>query len=261
MADSRIACSNHRIVADAGAVFSKKAQAFPAVFITSDKKYAAARCNVCLRSTAWPADNHFLLGSGQRAKPVTDTRLLSASSGHGNNRQSPVRRNDIGMAENCYAACGVTAEVLMVRSLSLVALVVMLGYPPYFIIKRQLKSDAFFSVIAENLFLIISAVVLLIYQGSGNEWLSTGGWHTVTGLGLLSCSALLCFLLASSSLSFTLFGMLSYVEPLLLSLVSLFLPEEKLTLSSLLAYVPIWLAVLALMDGYRKVKFTAYRSG
>lgn len=144
----------------------------------------------------------------------------------------------------------------MVRSLPLVALVVMLGYPPYFIIKRQLKSDAFFSVIAENLFLMIPAVVLLIYQGSGNEWLPTGGWRTVTGLGLLSCSALLCFLLASS-LSFTLFGMLSYVEPLLLFLVSLFLPGEKLSLSSLLTYVPIWLAVLALMaDGYKKVKST-----
>ncbi|MEY8772723.1 EamA family transporter RarD [Erwinia sp. ACCC 02193] len=155
------------------------------------------------------------------------------------------------------AACGVTAEVFMVRSLPLVALVVMLGYPPYFIIKRQLKSDAFFSVIAENLFLVIPAVVLLIYQGSGNEWLPTGGWRTVTGLGLLSCSALLCFLLTSSSLSFTLFGMLSYVEPLLLFLVSLFLPGEKLSLSSLLTYVPIWLAVLALMaDGYKKVKST-----
>lgn len=160
------------------------------------------------------------------------------------------------------AACGVMAEEFMVRSLPLVALVVMLGYPPYFIIKRQLKSDAFFSVLAENLFLVIPAVVLLIYQGSGNEWLPTGGWRTVTGLGLLSCSALLCFLLASSSLSFTLFGMLSYVEPLLLFLVSLFLPGEKLTLSSLLTYVPLWLAVLALMtDGYKKVKSTTYHSG
>ncbi|WP_299998764.1 hypothetical protein [uncultured Cedecea sp.] len=109
---------------------------------------------------------------------------------------------------------------------------------------------------------MILAVVLLIYQGSGNEWLPTGGWCIVTGLGLLSCSALLCFLLVSSSLSFTLFGMLSYVEPLLLFLVSFFLPGEKMTLSSLLTYVPIWLAVLALMaDGYKKVKSTAYRSG
>jgi len=163
------------------------------------------------------------------------------------------------------AAFGVTAEVIMVRSLPFVALVVMLGYPPYFIIKRQLKNDALFSVIAENLLLVVPAIAVLVYQGSGNEWLPAGpagGWGTITGLGLLSSSALLCFLLASSILSFTLFGMLSYVEPLLLFLVSLFLPGEKLTQSSLLTYAPIWLAVLALMaDGYKKVKSAAYRSG
>jgi len=158
------------------------------------------------------------------------------------------------------AAFGVTAEVIVVRSLPLVALVVMLGYPPYFIIKRQLNNNTFFSVIAENLFLVVPAIAVLVYQGSENEWLPAGpagGWGTITGLGSLSSTALLCFLLASSSLSFTLFGMLSYVEPLLLFLVSLFLPGEKLTLSSLLTYVPIWLAVLALMaDGYKKVKST-----
>lgn len=163
------------------------------------------------------------------------------------------------------AAFGVTAEVMMVHSLPLVALIVMLGYPPYFIIKRQLKNDALFSVIAENLLLVVPAIAVLVYQGSGNEWLPAGpagGWGTITGLGLLSSSALLCFLLASSSLSFTVFGMLSYVEPLLLFLVSLFLPGEKLTLASLLTYAPIWLAVLALMaDGYKKVKSTAHRSG
>lgn len=156
------------------------------------------------------------------------------------------------------AACGVAAEVMIVRSLPLVALVVMLGYPPYFIIRRQLKNNAFYSVIAENLFLVVPAMVLLIYQGIDTEWLPAGpggGWVILTGLGLLSSSALLCFLLASSSLSFTVFGMLSYVEPLLLFLVSLFLPGEKLTLTSLLTYIPIWLAILTLMiDGYKKVK-------
>ncbi|WP_409076412.1 EamA family transporter RarD (plasmid) [Pantoea sp. C3] len=162
------------------------------------------------------------------------------------------------------AACGVAAEIMMVRSLPLVALVVMLGYPPYFIIKRQLRNNAFFSVIAENLCLLVPAIALLIYQGSGKEWLPVGpvgGGGTLAGLGLLSGSALLCFLLASSSLSFTVFGMLSYAEPLLLFLVSLFLPGEKLTLASLLTYVPIWLAVLTLMvGGYRKVKASARHS-
>jgi chloramphenicol-sensitive protein RarD len=156
------------------------------------------------------------------------------------------------------AACGVAAEVMIVRSLPLVALVVMLGYPPYFIIRRQLKNNAFYSVISENLFLAVPAMVLLIYQGIDTEWLPAGpggGWVILIGLGLLSSSALLCFLLASSSLSFTVFGMLSYVEPLSLFLVSLFLPGDKLTLTSLLTYIPIWLAILALMiDGYKKVK-------
>ncbi|ARJ43052.1 hypothetical protein B1H58_14130 [Pantoea alhagi] len=162
-----------------------------------------------------PADTYFPLGTRQRAKPVTCTRVLSVASGHGSNRQSAV----------LLAACGV-----MVRSLPIVALVVMLRYQLYFIIKRQLQNNAFFSLIAENLLLVMPAIALLIYQGNGKEWLpagAVGGWGILAGLGLLSCSALLCFLLASSSPSFTMLGMQSYVEPLLLFLVSFFCLEKN----------------------------------
>lgn len=257
-----MACSNPRIVADAGAGFRKKLRPFwhYLLSVVKSMRLLAATC-VCATLLGlqiiifcWAPVNgqSRSLALGYFLLP-----LVMVITGRALYGETISGWQKIAVL---FAACGVTAEVLMVRSLSLVALVVMLGYPPYFIIKRQLKNNAFFSVIAENLFLVVPEIAVLVYQGSENEWLpagSAGGWGTITRLGLLSSSALLCFLLASSSLSFTLFGMLSYVESLLLFLVSLFLPGEKLTLSSLLTYVPIWLAVLTLMaDGYKKVKST-----
>ncbi|WP_428943336.1 EamA family transporter RarD [Pantoea sp. FN060301] len=155
-------------------------------------------------------------------------------------------------------ACGVTAHVFMVHALPVVALVVMLGYPPYFIIKRRLKSTHLFSIMAENLLLVTPALFLLALQAADNPVFPAGyvsGWLALSGLGVLSGSALLCFLLASRALSFTLFGMLSYVEPLLLFIVSLLLPGEKFSPSSLITYIPIGLATFALLaDGYTKMK-------
>ncbi|WLO87092.1 hypothetical protein NHB29_21310 (plasmid) [Pantoea agglomerans] len=195
-----MACSNHRIVADTGAGFSKENEVFLALFLSVVKSawLLAAMC-ICAALLAlqiiifcWAPVN------GQSRSLALVCFLLSLVMVITGRALYGEMMSGLQKIAVLLAACGVTAEVFMVRSLPLVALVVMLGYPPYFIIKRQLKSDAFFSVIAENLFLMIPAVVLLIYQGSGNEWLPTGGWRTVTGLGLRSCSALLCFCLPAA---------------------------------------------------------------
>ena len=58
----------------------------------------------------------------------------------------------------------------------------------------------------------------------------------------MSGSALVLYLMASQRLTFTTFGMLSYVEPLLLFTVSLLLPSKTLSMTNFLTYLPIWLA-------------------
>ena len=57
----------------------------------------------------------------------------------------------------------------------------------------------------------------------------------------------MCYILASRLLPFSLFGLLSYVEPVLLVVVALLL-GESIGRDEWLTYIPIWLAVLLLVS-------------
>ena len=63
------------------------------------------------------------------------------------------------------------------------------------------------------------------------------------GLGVLSTLALASYLKASRMLPMALFGILGYVEPVLLVAVSLLLLGETLSVAQLATYGPIWVAV------------------
>jgi chloramphenicol-sensitive protein RarD len=65
-------------------------------------------------------------------------------------------------------------------------------------------------------------------------------------LGLLSAMAVAFYILASHHLKLGLFGLLGYVEPVLLVLVALLL-GERIEQQEWLTYIPIWVAVLLLV--------------
>jgi chloramphenicol-sensitive protein RarD len=70
-------------------------------------------------------------------------------------------------------------------------------------------------------------------------------------LGLISASALVVYIIASRLLPFSLFGLLSYVEPVLLLAVALLL-GESIKSGEWLTYIPIWLAVVVLVfEGFK----------
>jgi chloramphenicol-sensitive protein RarD len=71
-------------------------------------------------------------------------------------------------------------------------------------------------------------------------------FFVVIGLGLLSAIGLGSYILASRYLPLIIFGLLGYLEPVLLALVSLLL-GEKIGAEEWLTYIPIWLAVLVLI--------------
>ena len=64
----------------------------------------------------------------------------------------------------------------------------------------------------------------------------------VAGLGVLSAIGLGSYILASRYLPMVLFGLLSYLEPVLLALVSLVL-GESIGAGEWFTYIPIWCAV------------------
>ena len=83
-------------------------------------------------------------------------------------------------------------------------------------------------------------------SGGGTE----GLWATWS-IGILGGIAMALYLLASKWLPLSLFGLLGYVEPVLLMGVSLFL-GETLGWSALFTYGPILLALLLLATDSRR---------
>ena len=69
------------------------------------------------------------------------------------------------------------------------------------------------------------------------------------GLGFLSAFGLGSYMLASRYLPFVIFGLLSYLEPVLLAFASIML-GERVEGGEWLTYIPIWLAVgLLVLEG------------
>ena len=68
-------------------------------------------------------------------------------------------------------------------------------------------------------------------------------WLLLPGLGVLSTIALGSYLRASRYLPLALFGILGYVEPVLLVGVAVLLLGEAFSMQQLGTYVPIWISV------------------
>lgn len=68
----------------------------------------------------------------------------------------------------------------------------------------------------------------------------------IAGLGVLSAIGLGCYILASRFLPLVVFGLLGYLEPVLLALASLVL-GESIGQEEWFTYIPIWCAVFILV--------------
>ncbi|WP_353153342.1 EamA family transporter RarD [Herminiimonas fonticola] len=146
------------------------------------------------------------------------------------------------------AVCGVANELFQVGSFSWETLVVAFGYPLYFVLRRRLG--------ANNLGGLWFDMTLLLPVGlwfihAGNLDLTALGEHPllyllIPLLGVISACALIFYMVASQILRLSLFGLLGYVEPVLLVLVALLL-GESIKPHEWLTYIPIWIAVFLLV--------------
>ncbi|MNT47829.1 hypothetical protein D3C72_1845740 [compost metagenome] len=127
-------------------------------------------------------------------------------------------------------------------------LAVGLGYPLYFWLRRVSDSnnmgglwfDMSLSLPVSLFFVLKGGVVLgVAASGSSLPWL-------VAGLGAISASALALQALSGPRLNLTLFGLLIYVEPILLVLAAILL-GESIAAAQWPTYIAIWLAVLVLV--------------
>ena len=151
------------------------------------------------------------------------------------------------------AALGVGHELYQNGSFAWETLLVTIGYPIYFVLRRRCRTDHLGGLWCDMCLLLPWALYFVI-QGplsSGDLQAHPGLYALIPVLGAISASALIAYVLASRLLPFSLFGLLSYVEPVLLVGVALLL-GETIGPDQWLTYLPIWAAVLVLvLEGFK----------
>lgn len=145
------------------------------------------------------------------------------------------------------ATVGVVCQIVIAGAVSWPALLVCLGYPGYFWLRRVTDTNNPGALWFD---MAIGLPVSLFFVLKGGQWLPPGSpsalpW-LILGLGILSASALGFQALSAPRLNLALFGLLIYVEPVLLVLVALLL-GESIAPSQWPTYLAIWLAVLVLI--------------
>lgn len=154
------------------------------------------------------------------------------------------------------AFLGVVHAVFQAGGFAWTSLLVCLGYPYYFVLRTQFKTDHLGGLWFDMLLMM---PVALYFAATGQGFDAMLGMNTslpllIVLLGVLSASALVAYILSSKLLPFSLFGLLGYVEPVLLVMVA-FLIGENIAEKEWPTYIAIWLALALLaLEGLFKLK-------
>lgn len=152
------------------------------------------------------------------------------------------------LAAVMLAILGVGHEIWRIGSIAWETVYVALAYPLYFFLRRVFKTDHL-GGFWWDLCLILPVAFYLGFMHSDSLSLRAHFPHliiAVIGLGFLSALGLGSYMLASRYLPFVIFGLLSYLEPVLLAFASIVL-GERVEAGEWLTYIPIWIAVLLLV--------------
>lgn len=148
------------------------------------------------------------------------------------------------------AVVGVGHQLVFAGGLAWPTLLICLGYPIYFAARRAARFESNAAFTLEILFLTPLAVYFILTGVRGPETAIL----PVLSIGVLGALAMFLYLGAASMLSLSLFGLLSYVEPVLL-LVAAVAMGEQLFVSDAFTYAPIILALVILaVDGFRSTR-------
>ena len=146
------------------------------------------------------------------------------------------------------AVFGVGHEIWRLGHIAWETALVAIGYTAYFVIRRKIRTDNLGGFWWD--LLLILPIAIFFTQTGNTPYLKFLEQPSlvlvVMGLGVLSAIGLGSYILASRYLPLIIFGLLGYLEPVLLALASLMMGEE-IGSEEWLTYIPIWLAVLVLV--------------
>ncbi len=147
-----------------------------------------------------------------------------------------------------FALCGIFNQLAISQTLSWPTLVVCLGYPIYFWLRHKTNTNHIGGMWFDMMLSLPFSLYFIVQGGQVVQTLSVDFnflW-LVLGLGLISALALGFQSLSAPHLNLSLFGLLVYVEPVLLVLVAILL-GETIAPREWPTYIAIWLAVVVLI--------------
>lgn len=149
-----------------------------------------------------------------------------------------------------FASIGVVSNIILAGKLSLESVFICTGYPIYFYLRRRFDISHLHSFVFEIAFLIPIAIYFISQINMPEVKLVNPHIYIfIALLGIVSGAALICYTMASTILPFNLLGLLGYVEPCVILLIS-FLIGETLSPDSYILMVCLLIAILLLvLDG------------
>ena len=156
-----------------------------------------------------------------------------------------------------FASLAIIYNLWVVGHFSWVAIVIAIGYPIYFLLRRKQPIPVLSAFFIENILLLPIAWWACQHYGLVSHPFdySYVGLILFFGLGILGSSGMLCMLYASRVLPVALFGLLGYIEPPLIMAIGVLALNEHILASEIPTYmlISIALAVLSL-DGFHKLR-------
>jgi hypothetical protein len=154
-----------------------------------------------------------------------------------------------------FAFIGVVSNIILAGKLSLESVFICTGYPIYFYLRRKFGLSHLHSFVFEIAFLIPVAIYFISkIDMQAVQQVNPHIYIFIALLGIISGAALISYTLASTILSFNLLGLLGYVEPCVMLLIS-FLIGEKLNPDAYILMSCLLIAILLLiLDGIQAVR-------
>ena len=154
-----------------------------------------------------------------------------------------------------FAFIGVVSNIILAGKISLESVFVCTGYPIYFYLRRKFGLSHLYSFIFEIAFLIPVAIYFISKTDmQAVQQVNPHIYIFIALLGIISGAALISYTLASTILPFNLLGLLGYVEPCVMLLIS-FLIGEKLNPDAYILMSCLLIAILLLiLDGIQAVR-------
>lgn len=160
------------------------------------------------------------------------------------------RMTRLMVISSVIAASAVAWEMWRAGGIGWVATFIAIGYPAYFVVRRYFETDGVGALALEMTLALPPAIwVAFSPQSLQNTFSSVSLVAVLLALGALSVFGVISYVLAVKWLSYGMFGLLSYVEPVLVIVVAIIL-GERIDPLQWWTYLGIWLAVFLLgVDG------------